>query len=295
MVQNGIQKTKRDHRDYSFHKTFGTTRFDVGSLPQEFNIDAGLWMPDQNAFGLPFGCTGFTQGDLIADQDKEIPNPAYIYDATPPHDRSLGRSLRASFKVICDKDMLFPLLNDPTKTLKPRPKYFSVKPAGRIDWFDAVRIAIFVNQHEFRSVSVGSPWFSEWNNAGSGTEVVKEPNGTYTLRVAPQGKSGILPAPAKYTWGVIGHNWKISGWKVIDGVEYLIGKPWQGENFGDNGWVYVSREIFNKTMQVNGSSAFTVADDDAPIKTVGWDIIEIIVSFIRDLWQFGTQSKTYSA
>lgn len=271
MVQNGTFKVKKDLRDYDFLKSraLGGVSVNADDLPSEFNVDAGLWMPNQNQMGLPYGCTGFTQADLCADEDGVLYDPGDIYRATPTPlggDPNGGRNIRESLAVVCKKDRpLKRYLADGTGN--PRPAYFTVKPAGKIDYFDAVRIAIWINQHEKRSVSIGSPWYPEFERP----------------------VDGILPTPESYYWhgGIPGHNWKICGWKTIDGNTYLIGKPWQGEEYGDNGWCYVSREIFNDTMNRWGTGAFTVSDD-SNVATVDKSVVDRLVAFIYQLWAFGT-------
>ena len=264
MIQNGYKKLKKDLRDYDFLKSkkLAGVGVQTSDLPSNFSVDAGLWMPNQNAMGLPYGCTGMTQADLCSDEDGVIYDPADIYDNTPPGGRDDGRDIRDSLKVVCTEGRpIKRYLSDGVGN--PRPAYFTVRPSGKIDYFDAVRIAILINQQEKRSVSVGTPWYPEWG-------------------VAP---NGFLRAPSDYSWGHAGsgHNWKVCGWKTIDGVPYLLGKTWQGEEWGDGGWCYVSREIFNKTMKQFGTAAFTVADDSV-VATVDKSVVDQLVAFIRNLF-----------
>ena len=77
MIKNGLLKLKKDHRDYSFARTFGAV---VLQFPDEYSCDAGLTMPDQNLDGLPYGCTGYTQSELCQDEDVVAYNPKYTYD-----------------------------------------------------------------------------------------------------------------------------------------------------------------------------------------------------------------------
>src|SRR4051794_39058246 len=97
-LQNGLKPVRPDHRDFDFHKSFGTAI--PPTFPTEYNTDANLWQPDQNAMGLPFGCTGFTQASLCEDEDGSKCDPAYIYDHTSPFVRDRGRDIRASLDVI---------------------------------------------------------------------------------------------------------------------------------------------------------------------------------------------------
>lgn len=236
---------------------------DVTTSPQTFERQVyNLEVEGDNSYianGVAVhNCSGFTQGDLIADQEGVIIDPGEIYRDTPPYRNDTGRDLRTSLKRICSKPSKYYLKDGEAK---PRSGYYNVRPSGKIDAFDAVRIAIWVNQQEKRSVSVGSSWF--WFNP----------------------PKGIAEPQKSYAWtGALGHNYKISGWKMIDGVMYLRGKPWQGDKWGDKGWIYFNREVFNKLMKVRGNEAFTVADDSAPVQTIDWNIIDTLVNFIRELF-----------
>jgi hypothetical protein len=68
--------------------------------------------------------------------------------------------------------------------------------------------------------------------------------GTYQRgRYDPQ-RGGILPIPPSFATGGLGwHNWKVAGWKTIGGAPYLICKMWAGPDYGDRGFVYMSREL----------------------------------------------------
>ena len=60
----------------------------------------------------------------------------------------------------------------------------------------------------------------------------------------------------------------------------------QGETYGDKGYAYMTREIFNATMAVSGSCAFTI-DALLPgeqVQTVDMNIVDWIVSYIRNLF-----------
>jgi hypothetical protein len=141
-----------------------------------------------------------------------------------------------------------------------RGQYFQVEAVGT-DFFDAIREALFANWAEKRSVSVGTPWFNEWG-------------------FAPQGILHDFVLRGDEPW----HNWKISGWKMISGQPYLIGKTWQGTGYGDGGWCYMSRTLCNKVFAVSGTGAFTVRKATAAdIQTIKLDIISTILSYAR-LW-----------
>lgn len=268
-IKDGIKKVQWDNRDYDHLRSFGLTTFDATTLPPEFNVDAGFGVPNQNepnpTFGIPalfWGCTGYTQTELCQDEDLKLYNPRYTYNKTYPYNEDTGRQIRDSLKVVCKEAGLKDINGDYGV---PRRAYYNVEQAGKIDYFDAVRIAMWVNQAEHRSVSLAIPWYSAWQFPAN----------------------GVLPIPEDFRWipGVVpGHNAKIAGWKTIDNKLYLVCKPWQGKDFGDKGYVYFSRELFNAVLNIGGTGAFTVAPKTDGTQPVQRNVIEALVDFVRSLF-----------
>lgn len=113
-------------------------------------------------------------------------------------------------------------------------QHFNVLPKNGLDYFDAARLALFDSIPEYDSLSIGSPWFAIFGATKA---------------------DGILPIPDSFntlfaTW----HNWAVLDWKYIVDQPYLICLSWQGPNFGDKGFHYVSRPLFNQLMDIYGSS-----------------------------------------
>lgn len=240
MIKSGVNPVKKDHRDYSFHRTFG-------NQPQAFadslNLDAGLTMPDQNADGFPEGCTGYAQSELCIDEDKILYFPKFTYDQTLLME-GIGRSDSQFEKVGCDvRDSLNSTIvyglqavgETGDKSLNHRRgAYYNVDLAQGMDWLDSIRNSLVLNQ---RTISIATPWYAVF-----GFPV-----------------NGVIQAPQNWdTTFASWHNHKICGWKTINGVVYLTSKSWQGKNYGDGGYCYFSREIINQIMVINGSGAFTL-------------------------------------
>lgn len=254
-MEHGTGPVAKDKRDYDYHKTFGTVS--VPAFPENFSIDAGLTMPNQEADGLPFGCTSYTSSDLCTDEDGlTYDDYSYLYHLTPPGTDSEGREMRAALSTICKYGP-----KNKNGTVGPkRTAYFNIKASGIIDAFDAVRVAIYSTQDEKRGVSAATPWFGGFFGPIASTATFD---------------------PAYASW----HNHAIKGWKTINGVPYLLSKPWQGPNYGDKGWVYFSREVWNQLMKIDGSAAFTlskVAPGD--IQTVGVEWVRNLVAFLLSLF-----------
>ena len=118
---------------------------------------------------------------------------------------------------------------------RARGKFFHVDRVNGYDWFDSFRSALRRGQ----SISVGTPWFPEWQGIGQ--------DGILTSLFVYDG------TPSHYAW----HNYKLCGEKIIDGQPYIVAKPWQGKGFGDNGWCYIGREAFNKAYDIYGTIGIT--------------------------------------
>lgn len=225
-------------------------------FPDEFLTDAKLTNPSQNDDGFPEGCTGYTQSELCQDEDHRIYDPAFTYEKTLMMD-NLPPGSPCDIRTSLKSTIVYGVKND-TETEQDalthrRGNYFNVQKTT--DWYDGIKQAIYTGG---RSVSVGTPWF--WGDR----------------------PPAVLTAPAKYTWnGYPGHNWKICGWKKYKGVEFLVGKAWTGRSTGDQGFVYISREIINPLMNMPYTGAFTVAvATNHDIQTINWTLREQILKYI---------------
>ena len=241
IMPRGGRPNRHDHRDYDFFKTKK-----LGGLypefPENYTTEAGLWNPSQNEGStlftpkvpsMPYGCTDYTQTDLLIDEDKKLYNPMDLENITHAN-ASGGIDVRTSMKAV-------------VSIHKDHPAFFNIQPdipnGGVLDWFDAVRVAMVLGKVENRAVSLGTPWFPEFMSAVEG--IIREPN--WALVVPGTSLSRV-------TW----HNWGVKGWKTINGETYLIVKPWIGTRWGDNGFGYINRAVFNRLMSINGTVAYTL-------------------------------------
>ena len=255
-MPSGALPLKPDHRDFSFPRTFGAVS--PLKFPKEYNCDAGFGFPNQVKEGYPNGCTGYTQSEICQDEDKKKYDPAFTYKKTlfmMDYPDGYPCDIRTSLKStlvygLSDGDEL-------TAVTNRRGKYFNVIDSPELDAFDDIRNALWLNHDKGRSVSIGTPWMAEWNFVG---------------------KSGKIPSKFRFTGRESWHNWKICGWKEIDGEPYLMGKTWQG-NVGDKGWLYFPREVINNVMEISGTGAFTVAKaTSADVETIKLPLLEHLIS-----------------
>lgn len=280
MSQSGLDKISPHRTDFDFlthaQKTFGAV--DPQGLPANFSIYDGQAIPNQNDIDmrfnpflppLPMGCTGEAGAFESGLQDGRLYNPKYIYDNTPPGG-SGGRDIRAMLQFLIDHG---PSDEGSTK----RKGYFNVYGRGKITDYDAVKIALWVNQNEKRGVYIGSYFYPEFSVPIHGS-------GAGHLHVGP---NGVVPTPSFNTQEASLHCWLVTGWKTIDGVEYLEGLTWQGDSVGFKGVEYFSYEIYNALMQQPWTGAFTISkyDKSAPPIALGIQVIvDHLLYFVRFLF-----------
>lgn len=248
-MNSGTKPTRLSHKDFDYHQTFGTVA--PPSFPDEVVTDAGLDMPDQNAEGLPFGCTDVTQAELCIDETLEVVSPLNLEAVT--HANALGGfDIRSSL--------------DAATKLGWFGAYFNIR-HPQLDAFDSARLAILSGIPEKRSISLGTPWWSIFETVEA---------------------DGILPTPSNFgTTGLPWHNHKICGWKQIQGQPMLISKSWQGTNYGDHGFVYISRPLYNSIMGISGTVAFTATQvKPVSISTIDLTTLQRLLSYLRTLVGF---------
>lgn len=246
MIKGGAKPTKLDHRDYSAKSLkFGAAT----PFPPEYNTDAGLTMPDQDAADLPYGCTDETTADLSTDLTLAIKDPLTVENITHANANG-GADVRTALLA--------------GKQLGWFTGIFNIQALDGQDFFDAMRDAMLSGGTEKRSVSVGTPWYAAFEKPDI---------------------NGIVMAPVdftrvSFTW----HNWKICGWKTIGDQVYLVGKSWQGPNYANKGFAYFSRPLINNLMAVSGSAAFTATTGTLPaIQTITTTWLEWLMSYARTL------------
>lgn len=257
-MKSGTGPTQIDHRDYDFHRSFGSAVNALASLP-DYTTDAGLTMPNQNEINeqfsppvpaLPYGCTSYTTSELAIDLGvpPTLVNPLLIENVTQANIRG-GYDLRQALLV--------------GVKLKLFTGIFNIRAYGQ-DMFDAVRTAQVAGGTEKRSVAVGSEWEPIFEQVSN---------------------DGLLATPKNFndpniTW----HAWKICGQKTINGQLYLIGKSLQGPKYGFKGLCYFSRPLFNQLMSVPGSVAFTATRGELPpIQTISTTWLQWLISYARNL------------
>lgn len=256
-MKHGLQRPTLDHRDRDFLKSF-KLRGVAPVFPDEYNTDAGLWMPDQNTVNPEFpntpsqpnGCTNFTQGDISADLDGKLKDPA-VLEALTHANQNGGYDIRESLLM--------------AKRIGWITGFYNIQAYAPLDYFDAIRYAAFSGYPEKRSVSIGTPWYPDWQ-----IDAVR--------------KTSIMSMPPDLNDANLGwHNWKIGGWKTIAGESYLKCKPLEGKNVGDGGWLYFDRPTINAVMALKYTIAFTATLATPPtIAPIDMAAFDKLYSFLRN-------------
>jgi hypothetical protein len=265
-IANGVRPLIPHRKDRSFKATFG----DANPVGPDFNNDAGFGYPDQNADGRPNGCTGYAQSEICQDEDKAEYDPGFTYDMTRLVEGTSGQDVPCDVRDSLNTTIVYGLKrkDDPNAVSTDayshhRGAYYRVDEGP--DYFSSILSAMRKYQALWGkpcSVSVASRWYGDFSMAA--------PN-------------GVIPIPADWNSWYSMHNWKICGQKTINGVPYLIGKPWIGGVLGDGGYFYFSQEIFNKLLDFYFSGAFVLAPYTGDFFTVKLTTLELFVSMVSHL------------
>lgn len=289
----GLRPTKKDWRDnrFAFERNFGA----VTSFDNEYNADIGSWVPDQGEDGRATGCTGYTVAEICSNEDQFRYSHDFNFMKTlqlmnvPPDYQ--GADLRKAAKVPCSFGLLpmddqpadlfpcsqawaanqanWPLSLDDEAIKFKKPAYLPIQAITQ-DWFDSIRNALVEGKAEKRTVGVGTRWSQDFENP-----ILMH---SYIL----------TDTPSNLAWG---HAYVFVGWKQIGSLPYLIAKTWQGKDYGDNGYVYMSRTLVNKLMKEWGTYAFTIRD--VPLGTVDElknqivtlrDVIAMLTTFLQNAY-----------
>lgn len=251
----------KDHRTFDFAKTFGSVSPDV--IPQEFNFDVSSVFPDQNADGLPNGCTAYTENDVASSDDKlgYYDDQLFTYNNTKQIEGVSGQvpvsimdALKAGTVYGVKKKS-----ETPDQALcHRRAPYFIVK--KNPDYFDGLISAMWKKQG---GLSVGTPWPIECHQVGP---------------------DGVVPAfnpPKSFT---AGHCWEACGVKLCNGESRVICKSWQSNRYGDKGYCYFNRRQINDLLSVRGAGAFGQKHaEPSDIHNVQMTIIETVLSYVA-MW-----------
>lgn len=217
-------------RDYlrSFHPQLYAGTASAPQFPAEYLTDQTEWLPDQNAEGQPEGCTNYAQSKLARILGEVNATPAAAETITHANANG-GMGILDSFDLIIDALGWF----------KWR---YIIQTTGKLDYFDTCRLAQVSGLPERRALSMGSPWFSSWEESVC--------NG---IKILPMPTAGELAEahndPNSLPW----HDYVADGWSqnftVSQGQLLYRIDSWQG----DIDYLYMPREVMNVVFNLYGT------------------------------------------
>lgn len=248
---SGTRPALHISRVRKFKHVYGGT----ASFP-DFNLDAGISNPNQDADGAPTECVGYTIADILTDIFRKEFSPDFSYaaarwitksgagtDGTSFHAGMegavwIGAALKGMVPFAAqDRGELFVSdFANYMQSLKADAASFAQNGLRNVlgmgDNFSSIVSAAFSGRID---VSLGSPWFKEWQNL---------PNGS----VLPMPNSPSLQAQSAGTpW----HNYAGKGQKTLNSQPMLIVKAWTG------GFMYMPRDVANVVFSLPGTGALT--------------------------------------
>lgn len=247
-MRSGTRPSRHVHRQ----KTFKFGAVSASSLP-DFCVDRNLWWPNQDTENAPTECVGYSAADFLIDLTEQIYTPDFSYAAAcflAGDDGSDGTSFVAgpqslvalgglpqSFAQATAADHGELYIADWDNWNADQKKAALMKAQngvrnvlGNGDAFDSILTACYQTG---QGVFIGTEWYVAFNTAPGG--------------IAPlvQGPSAL--------W----HAYRIKGKKTINGVSYAMVKAWGGL-WGDEGWLYFSRELVNWLFETPGTGALVI-------------------------------------
>lgn len=244
---------KRKIKLPSFHEVFGTS-LPIGDCFLDFgqsNPNQNISNPQWNCPAYPEGCTYYTQTEVNQDKDRLLYSPVFQGTwSTYLENQPMGSPVDLTDAL--NTPMVYGLesVNEtPTQALTRKRVPYNV-PALNGSLFQGILSAL----SQGNSVSFASTWYQSFD-----TPV-----------------NGIVPPPSGLTSN---HNWKFCGVKTVNGLQYLIAKPWLGSGWGENGFCYFSEAILNRI----GGQAFTFAVGTNSTPAVYETLLKTLISFLQRL------------
>lgn len=269
MILHGTRPARHISRERIFHKHFGGVA--TAALP-DFNLDAGLTMPDQEADNAPTECVGYTAADILTDITKVPIDPDFSYaaarfvsgDGPGTEGASFHAGLQGLIAVggLMTHDATFHALDrgelfvSDWNNWQPYQKTKALLSAqnglynvlGNGDNFSSILSALYTGRI---AVSLGSPWFKEWQ-------------GLPAESILPMPADMQLQAISAYTpW----HNYAAKGQKTINGQKLIPIKSWQGH------WLYMPQDVANAVFALAGTGALTLN----PKANRWWSLVGILL------------------
>lgn len=275
----GLQQLPKDDRDFSRTRVLGGFA-KIPSLPPSFIVGTPLDIKDQRESDC---CTCYASSACIQHTEGIILDPLYLFALAKDMSGDIaafGLDLRVVCKAACQfglieqsispftldkgRDFIATLANWPDlkwAAAKHQQKSF-VTVDGAFDTFDNIRLALWNNGKGGNPVLTGAMWEGAWTYA----------EGAIVSEVDKNDVAG-------------GHAFMFRGWMEIDHVPYLYAQLSNGEEMGDRGFFYFSREVVNSECDFGNFQFIDMPKETAQaIHASPWPAITRFILAIKNLF-----------
>lgn len=272
-LERGLKPRTPDPRDFSHSRVFGIAP--LSDLPNEYIVGEPLEFKNQDINYYSDFCASYAAAAVSEDQDGVLEVPEWTFakakqlialslgpNATEAQKLEVIQSFGLQLRDVCSAGVKYGFLeraHDPhaCNTMQ-RPdrnflsdwrnwpaeldmlgyehaknSFFSVD--GPYDTFDNIRMALWQNRAESRSVITGAIWRPSWTRALGGT--------IYKDVYDPNEQGG-------------GHAFKIIGYVETDVGLCLKAQMSDGNDFGEKGYCYFDRYVVNREFPNFGAFTF---------------------------------------
>lgn len=233
------------------------TYFGGTIMVPDFNLDAGIWNPNQDADNKPTMCTSYHVADTFSDIFRKQYVPGFTFGATTFIENIPPTTAGADPLTALQSAVIAGVL---TSDYNAQPQT-EIMDANWDNWAQYQRTAALnntaVDVHSalgftdpFNSiistmwtgqiaVALCTPFYREWFHTGS---------------------DGIMQIPDNVmdVAGLPWHCYSAKSKDTILGKEYIGAKTWIGPSWGKNGFGLLSQDVLNSIMLVPGSGALVM-------------------------------------
>lgn len=202
---------KQDSRDQHVKQYFGTPTV----VPDEFELDKGITNPIERPGQVD--CTAISACDVATNQTGTAYNADDLWSLTPQ--TAQGADPRDSMQALIDKG-LEPLNGGPRDT---RWNAYLRSDGTSGDYFATTQASMIATNSP---TTIASNWYSNWDVIGP---------------------EGIMPSGDTR---VSGHDWEVTGWKIINGEPHFHVKSWLGY------FMWMPKSVFNEEMDKWGTAGY---------------------------------------
>lgn len=289
-------------QDWSHYRRFGKVRFGALKFDDFMLPLQGINDQAQSEF-----CTGYTVSEAIGIQVGIPMSPEWqtaqigkvsgapIFNGADPKMALKSGTISALPKdkspVTFEKDGwttpaiwgTWPTFLDAIAAQYKRAGWYNVLFGGPDDFdaFDMSCLALNDAKSDNAPIMAFAYWYAEWNDAALGTRSFQNPDGSWTLEVNPAGKTGIMPVPTRPPQSRHAYLSAV-GLKTINGIQHIIAQLSQGEEYGDSGLLYFSRETWNyawKNPVQNQIGMYIYRSKNPPF-------LNMVLEFIGNVWRY---------